>query len=336
MQRRLGPFSVGAIGLGCMNLSHAYGAPIAREQGERVLRAAVDAGVTHFDTAALYGFGANEELVGRALAPVRSQITLASKGGMAGVRGVNGAMTRVIDGRPETIRRNCEDSLRRLGAEVIDVYYLHRWDKRVPIAESVGAMGDLVSRGLVRAIGLSEVSGATIMRAHAEYPVSAVQSEYSLWTRNPEYGALAACRETGATFVAFSPLGRGFLTGAPPDVAGLDAKDIRRAMPRFSPDVYEGNLRAQRRLADVARAAECTPAQLALGWTLSRGLDVIAIPGTTREAHLRENLAAAALSFDAATLAAAEEVFSAGAIAGARYNEQTQAEIDAEETDAAA
>src|SRR5437762_5512769 len=179
-QRRLGPFTVSCIGLGCMNLSHAYGSPPTPEQGERVLLAALDAGVTLFDTAALYGFGANETLVGRVLMAHRREITLASKGGMAGVTGEDGGTRRVIDGRPEAIRRNCEDSLRRLRTDVIDLYYLHRWDKKVPIEESVGAMGDLVRAGKVRAIGLSEVSAATIRKAHAVHPIAAVQTEYSL------------------------------------------------------------------------------------------------------------------------------------------------------------
>jgi aryl-alcohol dehydrogenase-like predicted oxidoreductase len=187
MSRKLGPFSVSAIGLGCMNLSHAYGAPASAEQGERVLLAALDAGVTLFDTAALYGLGNNETLLGKVLKGKRSQFTLASKGGMAGVDVAgDGKLVRVIDGRPETIRKNCEDSLRRLQTDVIDLYYLHRWDKKVPIEDSVGAMSDLQRKGLVRAIGLSEVSAATIKKAHAVHPISAVQTEYSLWTRNPE------------------------------------------------------------------------------------------------------------------------------------------------------
>ncbi|RZI99249.1 MAG: aldo/keto reductase, partial [Rubrivivax sp.] len=242
-QRKFGPFTVSAIGLGCMNLSHAYGVPPSPEQGEKVLLAALDAGVTLFDTAALYGFGANEELVGRVLAPHRRKFTLASKGGMAGVRGEDGVVKRVIDGRPETVRRNCEDSLRRLKTDVIDLYYLHRWDKSVPIEESVGAMSDLVRAGKVQALGLSEVSAATLRRAHAVHPIAAVQTEYSLWTRNPEIAVIEACRELGATFVAFSPLARAFLTGKLTEVESLDAKDIRRPMPRFAPDNYAKNMK---------------------------------------------------------------------------------------------
>ncbi|MFO1296920.1 MAG: aldo/keto reductase, partial [Rubrivivax sp.] len=201
--RRVGPFSVFPIGLGCMNFSHAYAAPPPPEQAERVLLAALDAGVTLFDTAALYGFGANETLVGRVLKAHRSKIVLCSKGGMAGVTFPDGSMKRVIDGRPEAIRRDCEASLKRLGTEVIDLYYLHRWDKLrpVPIEESVGEMARLKAEGKVRALGLSEVSAATLKRAHAVHPIAAVQTEYSLWTRNAEIAVLAACREIGAAFV---------------------------------------------------------------------------------------------------------------------------------------
>ncbi len=233
--RPLGPFQVSEIGLGCMNLSHAYGTPPSAEQGERVLLAALDAGVTLFDTAALYGFGANEKLVGRVLKAHRNRFTLATKCGMAGVDAGDG-VKRVIDGRPEAIRRDCENSLRNLQTDVIDLYYLHRWDKKVPIEDSAGAIAELVKAGKVRALGLSEVSAATLRRAHAVHPVSAVQTEYSLWTRNPEIAVLEACREIGAAFVAFSPVARGFLCDGLHDVGGLDAKDIRRSMPRFSPD----------------------------------------------------------------------------------------------------
>ncbi len=223
-QRKLGPFQVSAIGLGCMNLSHAYGAPVSPEQGERVLLAALDAGVTLFDTATLYGFGTNETLVGKVLKPHRHEFTLASKCGMQGVDVAgDGKPVRVIDGRPATIQKTCEDSLRRLQTDVIDLYYLHRWDKSVPIEDSVGALADLVRKGLIRSIGLSEVSAATLRKAHAVHPIAAVQTEYSLWTRNPEIAVLDACRELGTTFVAFSPMARGFLCGDLIDVTTLDA-----------------------------------------------------------------------------------------------------------------
>ncbi|MEO5669387.1 MAG: aldo/keto reductase, partial [Ramlibacter sp.] len=290
-ERKIGPFQVSAIGLGCMNLSHAYGTPPSAEQGERVLLAALDAGVTLFDTAALYGFGANETLVGNVLAKHRQRFTLASKGGMAGVKFDDG-VKRVIDGRPETVRRNCEDSLKRLQTEVIDLYYLHRWDKKVPIEDSVGAMADLVRAGKVRALGLSEVSASTLRKAHAVHPIGAVQTEYSLWTRNPEIAVLEACREIGATFVAFSPVARGFLCDALHDVTTLAPKDIRKSMPRFAPENYAANVKLLAPYKALARQAGCTPAQLALAWLLYKGPHIIPIPGTTSVDHLNEDLAA--------------------------------------------
>ena len=328
--RQLGPFTVTAIGLGCMNLSHAYGTPPSAEQGRKVLHAALDAGVTLFDTAALYGFGANESLVGPVLKPHRREITLCSKGGMAGVTGDDGVTRRVIDGRPEAIRRNCEDSLRRLQTDVIDLYYLHRWDKSVPIEESVGALGRLVEQGKVRAIGLSEVSAATVRKAHAVHPVAAVQTEYSLWTRNPEIAVLAACREIGAAFVAFSPVARGFLCDALHDVTTLDAKDIRKTMPRFAPENYARNLQLLPPYKAIAREAGCTPAQLALAWLLHKGPDIIPIPGTTSVEHLREDLAAADVQLSQPTIDRLEALINQHTVAGNRYSDQSNREVDTE------
>lgn len=329
--RQLGPFTVSAIGLGCMNLSHAYGTPPSAEQAERVLLSALDAGVTLFDTAALYGFGQNETLVGRVLKPHRQSITLASKGGMGGVAGDDGVVRRVIDGRPETVRRNCEDSLRRLGTDVIDLYYLHRWDKKVPIEESVGAISRLVEEGKVRAIGLSEVSATTLRKAHAVHPIAAVQTEYSLWTRNPEIAVLAACRELGATFVAFSPVARGFLCDALQDVGSLHEKDIRRGMPRFEPANYAANLKLLPGYKALAQEAGCTPAQLALAWLLHKGEDIIPIPGTTSVEHLREDLAAADVRLSPELIARLEAHINEGTVSGNRYNQQSRSEVDTEE-----
>jgi aryl-alcohol dehydrogenase-like predicted oxidoreductase len=328
--RRIGPFEVTTVSLGCMSLSHAYGTPPPPEQAERLLLHALDQGVTMFDTAALYGFGANETLVGRVLGSHRSKITLASKGGMAGVQFDDG-IRRVIDGRPEAIRRNCEDSLQRLGTDVIDLYYLHRWDKRVPIEDSVGAMARLVEQGKVRALGLSEVSAATLKRAHAVHPIVAVQSEYSLWSRNVEIAVLQACRDIGAALVAFSPTARAFLTGALRDVGTLDAKDIRRGMPRFYPDHYAVNLKLLDGYERIARDAGCSMAQLAIAWVLSRGEHVVALPGTTQIAHLDENLGAAAVSLGADTLQRLDTLINRHTVSGARYNPATQAEVDTEE-----
>ncbi|QDL38083.1 aldo/keto reductase [Rhodoferax sediminis] len=330
-QRQLGPFTVSAIGLGCMNLSHAYGVPPPPEQGERVLLAALDAGVTLFDTAALYGFGANETLVGKVLAKHRSRFTLASKCGMQGVDVAgDGKLVRVIDGRPATIKATCEASLRRLQTDVIDLYYLHRWDKKVPIEDSVGALSELVRAGKIRAIGLSEVSSATLRRAHAVHPISAVQTEYSLWTRNPEIAVLQACRELGAALVAFSPVARGFLCGAAIDVNALEAKDIRRSMPRFAPDNHAANLKLLPAYHAIAQEAGCTPAQLALAWLLHQGEHIIPIPGTTRVAHLQDDLGAAHVTLSADVLARLQALINQNTVSGARYNAQSASEVDTE------
>ena len=328
--RPLGPFTVQRVGLGCMNLSHAYGQPTGTEQAHTLLHAALDAGVTLFDTAALYGFGANEQLVGPVLAPHRDRITLCSKGGMAGVAGEDGVLRRVIDGHPKTLRRNCEDSLCRLGTEVIDLYYLHRWDPRVPIEESVGEMARLKDEGKIRALGLSEVGVATLRRAHREHPIAALQSEYSLWSRNAELGTLAACRELGIAYVAFSPLGRAFLTGALQDVASLVPGDIRTAMPRFAPAAYSRNLQLLAPMQTIAQEAGCTLAELAIAWVLHQGEHIIALPGTTSVAHLLEDLRGGTIALNAQTLAALDALFPPEAIVGERYAPQGQREVDTE------
>ncbi len=336
-QRRIGPFSVSPIGLGCMNLSHAYGAPPPDAQAERLLLAALDAGVTLFDTAALYGFGANETLVGRVLKPHRQRFVLCSKGGMTGQPvGPGGALQRVIDGRPEAIRRDCEESLKRLQTDTIDLYYLHRWHKvgarAVPVEDSVGAMSDLVRAGKVRALGLSEVSAATLHKAHAVHPISAVQTEYSLWTRNPEIGVLQACRDIGAAFVAFSPLARGFLSGRlqSADVAALDAKDIRRTMPRFEAANFAANLALLPAYLAIAAEVGCTPAQLALAWLLHRGPGIVPIPGTTRLHHLEEDLAASSVVLTSDVMARLDEAIGQHNVRGERYSDVSQSEVDTE------
>ncbi len=324
--RTLGPFQVSALGLGCMNLSHAYGTPPSKAEAEALLLRALDLGVTLFDTAALYGFGANETLVGEVLAPHRAKFTLASKGGLHGVDG-----KRVVDGRPETLKWSCEQSLKRLRTEVIDLYYLHRWDKTVPIEDSVGALADLVREGKVRTIGLSEVSAETIRRAHAVHPITAVQTEYSLWTRNPEIAVLEACREIGAAFVAFSPLARGFLTGALRDVTTLVPGDIRKAMPRFTPEHYAANLKLLDGFVAIAQQCGCTPSQLALAWLLHQAPHIIPIPGTRRIAHLEDDLGAASVSLDAATLQQLDTLINQRTVSGPRYDAAAQAGVDTEE-----
>lgn len=330
-QRSLGPFQVSAIGLGCMNLCHAYGQPVPEAEAERLLHAALDLGITHFDTAALYGFGVSETLIGRFLAPLRQRFTLASKCGMTGVPNEQGVKVRVIDGRPATLKATCEEALRRLRTDVIDLYYLHRWDKSVPIEDSVGALADLVRDGKIRAIGLSEVSAATLRRAHAVHPIAALQTEYSLWTRNPEIAVLQACRELGVSFVAFSPLGRGFLCG-PLDIDAFDARDIRRTMPRFTPAHYPHNAGLLPAYLAVAQEVGCSPAQLALAWLLHQGPDILPIPGTTHVEHLRDNIAAADLSLSPEVLARLDAVMNDRLVSGNRYNEQARREVDTEES----
>ncbi len=325
-RRCIGPLTVRPIGLGCMNLSHAYGIPPPAREAERLLRAALDLGVDYFDTAALYGFGANETLIGRVLAEHRSRIVLATKGGMAGVLG-----KRVIDGRPVAIHGNCEESLKRLRTEAIDLYYLHRWDRRVPIEESVGAMADLVRQGKVRAIGLSEVSAATLLKAHAVHPIAALQNEYSLWTRNPEIGALDACRRIGAALVAFSPLARGFLTGTLREVSLLPPHDLRRTMPRFAAENYGRNLELLEGFTAAARELDCTPAQLALAWLLAKEEHIVAIPGTTRVEHLKENTGAVGVRVPHEILTRLDGLINQHTVTGARYNATALADIDTEE-----
>jgi aryl-alcohol dehydrogenase-like predicted oxidoreductase len=323
--RKLGPYDVTAIGFGCMNLSHAYGPPQPRDVAERVLRKAIDLGVTHFDTAALYGFGANEKLVGDVLKQRPADVTVVSKCGLFGRDG-----KRVIDGRPESIREVCEQSLKNLQTDCIDLYYLHRWDRRVPIEDSVGAMADLKRAGKIRAIGLSEVGAGTLRRAHAVHPIAAVQSEYSLWTRNPEIAVLDECRKLGATFVAFSPLGRGFLAGALSAPADLVDGDIRRTMPRFQSPNFEENRRWLAPLDVIATETGCSRAQLALAWVLARAPHVVVIPGTTRERHLIENCGADAIRLPAATIVKLDALMTPGRAFGERYPPATQVENDTE------
>ena len=325
--RTIGPFTVKAIGLGCMNLSHAYLPRPDAQQAERLLRHALDVGVDFFDTAALYGFGANEELLGRTLMHRRDAFTLASKCVLGGKDGQRG-----IDGSPAAITATLEDSLRRLQVEHIDLYYLHRLDPNVPIEESVGALTRAVEAGKIGAIGLSEMSAATLRRAHAVHPIAAMQTEYSPWTRNAEVAVLDACGELGVAFVAFSPVARGVLAGGV-GADGVPEGDIRAAMPRFQSPHFERNMELAAAFGAIAADAGCTMAQLSLAWVLSRRPWVIAIPGTTSVAHLDEDMATLTLDLSADTLAAVDALFTFEAVSGPRYPRAAQAQVDTETWD---
>lgn len=324
--RRIGQFEVSAIGLGCMSLSHAYGAPPPREQAEQVLLGALDAGYTFFDTAAVYGLGHNETLVGEVLSPHRDKFVLASKCGITDATGTQ----RGIDGRPETIKALCEVSLRRLKTDVIDLYYLHRMDRQVPIEDSVGALAELVAEGKIRSVGLSEVSAPTLRRAHAVHPITALQTEYSPWTRNPEIAVLDACRELGVAFVAFSPVGRGFLAGGVRDPATLEEGDFRRGMPRFQGDAFQANLRLYDQFEALAREAGCTTAQLCLAWLLQKDEIIVPIPGTTSPDHMREDAAAAGVTLSDAVMARVDALVNGDTVTGSRYAPAMQASVDTE------
>jgi aryl-alcohol dehydrogenase-like predicted oxidoreductase len=318
MQRRkLGnELSVSALGLGCMGMSEFYGSADEAESIATIHRA-IDRGVNLIDTADVYGMGRNEELVGRALRGRRSEVVLATKFG--NVRGPGGEFL-AVNGRPEYVHQACEASLQRLGVEVIDLYYQHRVDPNTPIEETVGAMAELVKAGKVRHLGLSEAAAATVRRACAVHPIAALQTEYSLWSRDPEGEILATCRELNVGFVAYSPLGRGFLAGRFKKVEDFSEDDFRRHHPRFEGE----NLRRNQRLVEtvelMAGEKGCTPAQLALAWVLAQGEDVVPIPGTKRVRYLEENLAALEVRLNADELRRLEEAFPLGAAAGERYH----------------
>lgn len=323
--RRIGPFEVSALGLGCMEMSHAYGIPPSPDEGGRLLLAALDRGVTFFDTAALYGAGRNEELLGAALRGHRDEFVLASKCGMQIVDG-----RKSIDGRPEALVATCDAALRRLRTDRIDLYYLHRWDRAVPVEESVGALAELEQAGKIRAIGLSEVSVSTLRRAQRVHAIAAVQNEYSLWTRNPELGMLEACRADGVALVPFAPLARGFLTSTLRDVSALATADIRRAMPRFGEQNWPANVALLDGYQALATEAGCTPAQLGLAWLLTRGDHVVPIPGTTNHGHLAENLAALDVVLAPDILRRAGALINQETVHGPRYNPDQSAEVDSE------
>jgi len=315
---------VGAIGLGCMGMSQSYGPP-DDDESVRTIHAALDLGVTLIDTADAYGKGGNERLVGRAIRDRRAAVVLATKFGL--VPSASGPAT-AVDARPERVRACLEASLERLGIDVIDLYYLHRVDSNVPIEETVGAMAGLVREGKVRFLGLSEAGPDNIRRAHATHSIAALQSEYSLWTREPETRVLPVCRELGIGFVPFSPLGRGFFAGAVREAAAIAAGDVRRGLPRFQGANLERNLTALDRFNGLARTKGCSPPQLALAWVLSKGADIVPIPGTKQRRYLEDNVRAASLPITSEEAAALDRLFPIGSAAGDRYPPESMKLLD--------
>lgn len=330
--RKIGSLDVSAIGLGCMNMSMGYG-PADDEVSAQLLNQALDAGYRFLDTATMYGGGHNETLIGEALKGRRNEFILASKCAM--YKDENGVGK--VDGRPETLRKHCEASLKRLQTDVIDLYYLHRLDQQVPIEESVGALGDLVKEGMIREIGLSEISSETLRRGYTEYPVAAVQSEYSLWSRTPESKMLKTCAELGVTFVPFSPLARQFLTGKAHDVTHLDKGDIRctNARPRFEPEAFAQNSKLLVAYAEIAKRVGCSMPQLALAWLLAQKdingqHTLVPIPGTKHIDFMQENALAADLVLDETIILELDELINENTVVGRRYTDALMASCDAE------
>lgn len=328
MERRKlgkGGLDVSAMGLGCLGMSEYYGTP-DNPESIATIHLALDLGIDFLDTSDIYGLGRNEELVGEAIRGRRDRVVLATKFGV--LRGEDGSL-QGVNGKPDYVRTACEASLRRLGVDVIDLYYQHRVDPETPIEDTVGAMAELVRQGKVRNLGLSEAAPGTIRRAHAIHPIAAVQSEYSLWTRDPEEnGVLAVCRDLGIGFVPFSPLGRGFFAGRIRSAADFTENDFRRTSPRFQGGNLEKNLRLYEEFEGIAREKGCTPAQLALAWVLSRGRDIVPIPGTKRRERLAENLAALSIALSPTESAQIEAAIPPASVSGLRYSAEMMKSVN--------
>lgn len=326
MTRQIGTRAVGPVGLGCMSLSWGYGAIPEEADALALLNAALDHGYDHLDTANIYGLGHNETLIGKALKGRRGEYFLATKTGIV----IEGP-SRGVDCSPDAIRRNIDDSLRRLQTDHVDLYYMHRFDPKVPVADMAGAMGELIAAGKIGGYGVSEWSSAHIREAHAVTPMLAVQTEYSLWSRQAEIAVLDTCRELGITFVAFSPVARGVLANGVRDVAALHERDLRRTMPRFDPDNWPTNLALVEAFNAIAAREGVTPAQLSLGWVLAQGEHIVAIPGTGNPRHLAENIARADWAMPPALAAELDALINRRTVAGPRYGAVMQATIDTED-----
>lgn len=324
---KIGPYTSSNVAFGAMNVVHVYQPQPDEATGMRLLNEALDEGYTMMDSAALYGFGRSEEMIAKAIMHRRSEFILATKSVLT--TGPDGK--KFMDGHPDSIRQQCHDSLQRLGTDHVNLYYLHRYDKRYPLEDMVGAVSRLVEEGKVGAIGLSEMSADTLRKAHAVHPIAVMQTEYSLWTRNAELGVLDACKELGAAFMAFSPTARKFLTGKLQEPWHLPAGDLRHSMPRFNADNYPKNLQLLEGFLALAKEAGVSPAELSIAWVLAQGDHIIALPGTTSFAHMRENANAGRLTIDADILRRAGELINQDTVHGPRYNPVAQADIDTEE-----